>query len=288
MRAMNCTTDVPRPNIPSQRSIFIALNLFIATFAVVGNILILIAVAKTPRLHTLSNYFICSLALADLIVGALIAPLHIIRFSIASLSTVFEVLCLQTLMITTMNLSAVSIDRYIAITKPLHYVSILTPNVTCKAIIIIWVSSTLLSLPSIFTKGEQRMIFWLITVLITLIVPLGIIFYCYEKIRKISKIHQASDCNRPTSDTMLRHIKNRKASVTFAIIIAVFLISFAPNLILNIVYAVGYTPCGKLPEYLMWSNSVTFLSSALNPLIYGARSRDYRRAFKAVIFKVVP
>lgn len=283
---MNCTINLPFPMLPSRKPIFVFINVLVAISAVIGNVLVLLAVTKTPRLHTVSNYFVCSLAVADLIVGLVVAPLNAIRSSASSVSMVFELLCLQTLLATTMNLAAVSIDRYIAIVKPLHYLSILTPTITWTAISLIWLASTIISLPSVFINGKQRMIFWLVTVLVTLVIPLGIVFYCYEKIRKISKLHQSGrNRSRPTSDTMLRHIKNRKASMTFAIIIAVFLVSSAPNLILNIIFAVKYTPCRQLPEDLLWANTVMLFNSALNPVIYGARNRDYRTAFKRIIFR---
>jgi hypothetical protein len=167
---------------------------------------------------------------------------------------------------------------------------IMTPRSISGTIAFIWLSSTLLALPSVFIYGEHLMVHWLVTVLITLIFPLGIISCCYVEILKISnrqqKRHAIAPQGEQTTASATRNIKNKKASITFAIVTAVFLVSFAPNLICNIIYAFAFTTCKNIPEYFYWTNSIMFTSSSLNPLIYGARNRDFRLAFRRYIMNI--
>ena len=54
----------------------------LAIFTVFGNLIVLYAIRTEKRLRTVSNLFILSLALADLIVGCLVMPLSAIHIII--------------------------------------------------------------------------------------------------------------------------------------------------------------------------------------------------------------
>lgn len=294
---MSCSITYQIQTDLATRTSYVLINVFTALLAIVGNMFLLFAVFKSNRLQTTSNYFLCSLAVADFLVGLIAAPFNVLRIEpslsasyLPAIGKIFDFCVLQTLMATTFNLVLVSIDRYIAIKWSLQYSGILTPKFVSVAIGSVWTSSTFLALPCLFIYGKDLMIHWLVTVLVTLICPLGIICFCYVEILKITKrqqkthavVLQRGEQIRNESDAR-KNIKNRKASLTFAIITAVFLISFAPNLICNLVYAFTFQPCSKIPEYFYWTNSIMFISSSLNPLVYGARSRDFRLAFRRII-----
>ncbi|XP_031568934.1 tyramine receptor Ser-2-like [Actinia tenebrosa] len=293
---MNCSSSYRIQTDLATRFIYVLINVFTALLAIVGNFFLLFVVFKSYRLRTTSNYFLCSLAVADFLVGLIASPLNILRIEpsipasyLPAIGKIFDFCVLQTLMATTFNLVLVSIDRYIAIKWSLQYLTILTTKFVSVAIGITWTSSSLLAFPGLFIYGEGLMIHWLVTVLVTLIFPLGIICFCYVEILKITKAQQKTHavvlqsgeqiCNESEARN---NIKNRKASLTFAIITVVFLVSFAPNLICNVFYAFTFQPCSKIPEYFYWTNTIMFISSSLNPLLYGARSRDFRLAFKRI------
>jgi dopamine receptor D1-like len=157
------TTTTTEPNftqylqgLPSDRiSLLIFLILF--SFATVfGNSLVILAVIRERYLHTATNYFVTSLAVADCLVGLVVMPF----------SALYEVLqntwffgtdwcdtwrSLDVLFSTAsiLNLCVISLDRYWAITDPFSYPMKMSRNRAAALIAAVWICSSLISFPAI-------------------------------------------------------------------------------------------------------------------------------------------
>ncbi|XP_045117599.1 dopamine receptor 2-like [Portunus trituberculatus] len=131
------------------------LLLFFAVSTIFGNGLVIVAVARERYLHTVTNYFIMSLAVADCLVGALVMPFSALYDSFdywpfgpdfCDVWRSFDVLASTA---SILNLCVISLDRYWAITDPFSYPTRMSPKRACMLIALVWVCSALISFPAI-------------------------------------------------------------------------------------------------------------------------------------------
>ncbi|KAF3422130.1 hypothetical protein E2986_04334 [Frieseomelitta varia] len=122
-------------------------EILVAVCAVFGNGLVIIVFSKERKLRRRTNYYIISLATADLLVGLFAIPFAILA-SIglptnlhACLFTVSVLIVLCTISI--FCLVAVSVDRYWAILHPMGYSRTVRTKTAIGIICVCWIAGTL-------------------------------------------------------------------------------------------------------------------------------------------------
>ena len=132
----------------------------IVALAVVGNGVVVYLIAITTRLQTNANWFVLSLAVADLCAAlAFFPPLFGANFLFTIDTThagPFFKISFTLMYCSNSNLFAMTVDRYIAITRPLKYMALMTREAIWGLIATAWVAPFLLfCLPAIFTYHEN-------------------------------------------------------------------------------------------------------------------------------------
>lgn len=119
-----------------------------------GNILVILAVSLEKKLQYAINYFLMSLAVADLLVGLFVMPIALVTIMFEVMWPLPPVLCpawlfLDVLFSTAsiMHLCAISVDRYIAIKKPIQANQCNSRAKTLVKITVVWLISIGIAIP---------------------------------------------------------------------------------------------------------------------------------------------
>lgn len=304
---MNETTSPPVISSRSPAFIWlVVLSCMSGVVAVVGNAVVLIAIYRTKALHTISNFFIASLAAADMVVGILLNPLLSAKAVIFSYQnpdlpirgSVFDKVedfaWIQAVVATTFGLTAISVDRYIAVNFGLRYEALATLKHCALATASVWITSLVFASVRLFIDNPDYLsILWLVMGVITCILPFIIITFCYMQIfkaakRQVQKIkHENSFTSRSGFRRKNTQVSHAKTAFTVAIVIVLFVVLWVPSLVTAVVQV--SLAGSQMPKHQViftrlervawpWVCFVAYLSSAVNPWIYSIRSRQFRAA----------
>ncbi|XP_062300944.1 5-hydroxytryptamine (serotonin) receptor 2C, G protein-coupled-like 1 [Scomber scombrus] len=175
------------------------LILVIIALTIGGNILVILAVSLEKKLQNATNFFLRSLAVADMLVGILVMPISLINILYDYAWPLPNALCpiwiyLDVLFSTAsiMHLCAISLDRYVAIRNPIEHSRFNSRTKAMMKIAAVWTISIGVSMPipviglhnedKVFVNGscvlnEER--FMLIGSFVAFFIPLVIMVVTY-------------------------------------------------------------------------------------------------------------
>ncbi|KAK7895213.1 hypothetical protein WMY93_020538 [Mugilogobius chulae] len=280
--------------------------LVIGAVGVTGNALVMYAFFCNKKLRTRPNYFIMNLAISDFLMAITQSPIFFVNslykgWIFGETGCKMYAFCGALFGISSMiNLLAISVDRYIVITKPLQAIQWSSKKRTVFIIVLVWLYSLawslapLLGWSSYIPEGLMTSCTWdyvtatpanksytLMLCCFVFFIPLAIISYCYLcmflAIRHASRdIEKLGSQVRKTTLMQQQSIKTewKLAKIAFVVII-VFVLSWSPYACVTLIAWAGYAAI--LNPYSKAVPAVIAKASAIyNPFIYAIIHSKYR------------
>ena len=137
------------------------LMIMLIVTTVIGNVFVIVAVFNYKPLRIVPNFFIVSLATADLLVALIVMPFHVSN-NVAGEWLYGAVFCdiwltFDVLLCTAsiLNICVIALDRYWAIHDPINYAQKRTVKRVLFMIIIAWLASAIISVPPLLGWDEM-------------------------------------------------------------------------------------------------------------------------------------
>ena len=286
----NDSSDNNPSSIPLFNLLVCVFNVPLSLVAILANTLVLVAIWRTTTLHSTAIMLLSNLALTDLAVGLLAQPMFVFndlvkwRSSFASIypitRDIFSIMGYCVSGASLLTVTAISLDRMIAVNYHLRYNTLVTPKRTGFVVVAIWLVSGLVS----SMKLWKPTVFYLSIALI-IVVCLLTSFIAYFKVYRIVRRHQAQihaqiQAISANAESHSRLKQLRKSAVNTFYVYCLFLFCYLPYLVVAITQLLLPNDLSKVYGVTV---TVVNLNSALNPLLYCWRLSEIRRAVKQIL-----
>ena len=287
---LSCTLEFTE-GVHNELTFLLVLNIFLSITAFLGNTLILVALQKENSLHPPSKLLYCNLAITDLCVGIIAEPLAVTyltsvvnrRWDICYYATRAAAFFGNTLgAVSLLTLTAISVDRLLALLLGLRYRQVVTLRRTCIIVFGFWILSIVGS-STIFWNPHILPWYQYIITALCLVTTI----FAYTKISYTLRHNQIHVQNhvaqgQPSQAIPLNIARYRKAVYSALWVQVTMIVCYLP---ISIVAALTPQKGISLSVYRAWQFSVSlvYLNSSLNPLLYVWKIREVRQAVKETL-----
>lgn len=277
----------------------------IVFLTVVGNTFVCCAVWRNQRLRTISNMFVVALAISDSLMGILCMP-FVFGTLIEGRWLFGDAFCrvhgftgFTLALISIHTMSLIAVNRYYCIVKSAKYQHFFRSSRTRFYIMFVWLFAFVGSVPPFLLENEgysfqpgkamclytfeSNPIYTIFIEVAYIGCPLLLILFCYSSVfKEVYRTNKVFAPNQMTMDQLRVNVQETKITKTLAIVFLGFSICWLPASIIDILGASYGQPRLKREVYLTYTY-MAYLSSLINPIIYGITSRGFRREYKAML-----
>ena len=295
----------PAAGIPILQILMVTSYVFICVCGLVGNGLVIYVVLRFAKMKTVTNLYILNLAVSDVlfltslpflvtttvlehwIFGKAMCKIYFVLFSINFFTSV-------------LTLTAMSVDRYLAVCHPVSSVNYRTTRIAFFVCLSIWSMSFLIMLPIILysTTTDNRKyegkktcsIIWpddqpippekaftWYTFLLGFAIPIALISVFYVSV--IFRLRSVG----PSKRSKERKKSNRKVTRMVLAMISVYVICWLPYWCFQVNLTFRSPDSPPLTQWQIYLFSaftvLSFANSMINPLLYAFLSEIFRKSF---------
>lgn len=256
----------------------------------VESLVVCFMVYRYRTLRTFNNGFVVSLVLSDILFGAVLLP--VIIHDAASLAAGFLVAVI--LMANVTNMFAVTLDRFLAVMKPLIYHVTMAKHFT-KIVVLAWLLPIGITLIPIAYDGDRtrsaHKIYLFGILIIGILIPYIFILVAYvmifrevsRQVRNLAKLQNLRFDQDALKEGKRVTGEARMARV-FALIAGIFVLTWLPVVYMTTVEAIGRSVETLVPEVLTTISWYTLcMGSITNAPIYALFKSDFRKAFQKML-----
>lgn len=255
---------------------------------VFGNGFIIFLVGSKRHLRTKTNVFAVSLAVADFSVGLSVVPsLFVCKMENwcnsphAWLSWVLVIrwLCSYASVI---NLCSLVLDRYVAIVKPLKYITVMTRRRVIQIISLSWAVPVVFHILLAISIAFSMYIFFIIYLWVVMVLfeffPCVMLIFCFASMLRIICRHDRA-ARTFAKQLSFNHgvvfkAHERSAVKMMATVISLFLLCYAVHLRCSLMSLLNIRKrCNDIDYKVL----LLVLNSAVNPLAYAFFKRDIKK-----------
>ena len=250
------------------------------------------AIRKTSSLPKTLKALLLSLAVSDFGVGVLSQPLYAsllvkwLQKSIPSCGNykLFLVIMLLVSLASLFGVLAISVDRFLAVHLHLRYRELVTHKCVVAVVILVWLLSGFLSLATLWVPPGTRSTILTISVVVGVLLATMVYIRVYLAVRRHKNQIQALQVREEarTAGEILHFSSLIKSVVGVFYVYLVFVACYSPFFIcLAAIKLNGQTIA--LTRFSLFSWTLVFLNSSLNPVIYCWKMRHIRQSIMHIL-----
>ena len=263
----------------------LSVNILSMIIGTIGNLLVIGTVFTNASLQIISNYWLASMAVADLMVTALSQPLFSVFLGLQLrdechefVSQAFRLIANMSCSASVLHLCLISIDRCLVILRPHDFRSYRTKKRFKIALVFSWTLPVIYGILRLTVSKKGTSYFTVAAVGICYL----IIILCYSliifRVRKqgsatLKRLRGQSLRGKPSE-----HMVERRVTVTIAIVVVIFTICWFPLLYLRSVFAEA-----NFGVSYNWARTLALSNSSMNPWIYCFRIAEFRDAYRRLL-----
>ena len=269
-----------------------------------GNLSVCYAVYRNQRLRTIVNIFVVALAMSDILISVFSMPFSVVTLARGRWIFSADVCRFQGFAMFTCGLASlltmgvIAVSRYFCVVKPVNYIGLFNKRKVLMYIGVVWLLALVGSVPPLlFEKGgykfqpgkamcmnsfDTNIAYTSCMGFVYIATPLTLITICYAKVFfTVSRSNRVfSHENSP--EQLRANVEEVKVTKTLAAVVAGFAFCWIPIGVMDYTDAATGEPTLPRQAYLTYGFLI-YLSSTINPFIYGATNRHFRREYKAIL-----
>ena len=269
-------------------------NVFLTYTAFMFNIVAFYAIQKASTMPKTLKTLLLSLACSDVAVGLFSQPLYtffLINWlrlhnpgcNTQQVRTIFSGIFLAA---SFLGVVAVSIDRFLAVHLHLRYQELVTPMRVVVLLISLWLYSAFVNLMKLWGHFNAQDLISVITAAFGFIITLMVYIRIYLTVqRHKNQIQSMQIRNEAQSEEIKNFTLLTRSIVSIFYVYLVFLICYLPYFICIAVIRI-YGSSIVLKKLYLFSLTLMYLNSSLNPIIYCWKMRHIRHAIIDILRKM--